>query len=116
MRNLFFLMIVCFVSGCSVLVFRESYSLKNKTEWIHYKTKENVPNDVYQYCNEKSIENVTGRKINIENMNLDEFQKRYPFLGKCLYDKGYRFNVKGMDYIYCSHYPKICESYSKYMY
>lgn len=107
---------LCFVflvSGCSIIFFREDYQLKDEAGWFNQITGKEAENSVYKLCNDMSAENVKkGAKL--EELSPAEFDRTYPFFGKCMYEKGYVFKIKGFDFIYCNNKPRECDIYSKY--
>ncbi len=113
MRKIYIiLLITLFLSGCSFFLFRESYTLNKYAGWINAKTKQEVSDEDFSYCNKKAVRQITGRD-SYENLSLDEFYKTYPILGKCLYERGYVFQVKSI--VYCYNRQEECQAYKNYI-
>lgn len=115
MSKLVTFFLILFLSGCSIVFFRDSYILNRYSDWVNVNTNEPVSNDDFEFCYSKAKFEVMGRVVNEdEDIGLDNYYKTYPFLGKCLYEKGYRFKVKHF-IVYCYNRPRECKAYKNYM-
>lgn len=109
------ILFVFFLTGCSLFWFRESYTLDTMSSWIHFKTNEEVPNNIYKDCLQRAMDQVMGKKDSkIDGLSLKQLKETDPILGQCLYDREYRFFIKGSGLVYCANRPEECEAFSKY--
>ncbi|ARU64414.1 hypothetical protein FWK45_02325 [Histophilus somni] len=116
MNKLMVIFLILFLSGCSLIFYREPYTLNRYADWVNANTNESVSNDDFGFCYSKAKSEVMGRPVNEDEDigGLDNYYKTYPILGKCLYEKGYRFKVKHF-IVYCYNKPRECKAYRNYM-
>ncbi|MBV7387488.1 hypothetical protein KRX11_02360 [Pasteurellaceae bacterium TAE3-ERU1] len=107
--------LVFVLSGCSILFYREPYTLYRYAEWVNADTNEPVSNKDFGFCYNKGRTEIMGREVNEDlDIGLDDTYKAYPIRGKCLYDKGYVFKVRHF-IVYCYHNKEECSAYKNYM-